>query len=295
MTGARPRLPALLAWVAVGALAQGCASSVLVAAGDPAFARAQQRLARTMEAVERSGASVEERSLFVQAEAFYRYRFQPPRRLLLSYLAEAASAMVDLPALQAVAGSIDMAELRLRMYDGSVQLWETLLQRYPRTSLRPLALYRLGWAYRSAGASGLPRPSGQQAFAELLREAPATPLAALAGQASPLPWKSKSTATALTLIPGLGQFYVGERLNGALRVTMALASAALVVAPAVIAYRRRDDLRWGRDWPLLTAGVAGLILLSIDYTAAYRDALRGVVEFNERVEDDFAGRHPEAP
>jgi hypothetical protein len=78
-------------------------------------------------------------------------------------------------------------------------------------------------------------------------------------------------------------------------VLLVLASAALVAVPALVAYHRRDDLSWGRDWPLLTTGVGGLVLLSLEYTSAYQDALRGVVEFNERVEGAFEERHPEAP
>ena len=273
----------------------GCASSVLIPRTDNSFVIAQQRLVRTAAQLEREDVTIEERLLFMQAESFYRYRFQPPRRLLLSYLAEAAAAVADFPALQAVAGALDLTELRLRMYDGSVQLWETLLEQHPGTRLRPLALYRLGWAYRSAGASGFPRESGQQAFEQLIHDHPGSPLAGLAQQARASPSKSKSTATAFTVMPGLGQIYVGEPLNGAVRLAITLASVALVAVPGVVAYRRRDDLGWGRDWPLVATGVAGLVLLSIDYTAAYRDALRGVVEFNERNEAAFELQHPEAP
>jgi hypothetical protein len=275
--------------------ATGCASSVLIARDDASFANAQRRLLATSERVAATDTSPAERTLFLQAEGFYRYRFQPPRRLLLSYLAEGAAAIVDFPALQAVAGAIDMAELRMRMYDGSVQLWETLLERHPRTALRPLTLYRLGWAYRTAGASGFPRESGQQAFAALLQESPGSPLATLARAAEGVPWKSKDTATALSVLPGLGQIYVGESLNGAVRIAIAVASLALVAVPAVVAYQRREELSWSNDWPLVVTGVGGLVLLSLDYTAAYRDALRGVMEFNERGELAFEQRHPEAP
>jgi hypothetical protein len=41
--------------------------------------------------------------------------------------------------------------------------------------------------------------------------------------------------------------------------------------------------------------VGGLIVLNVDYTLSYQDAMRGVVEFNDRVEADFEARHPEAP
>ena len=61
------------------------------------------------------------------------------------------------------------------------------------------------------------------------------------------------------------------------------------------ASRGRHDLSWDRDWPLLATGLGGIILLSIDYTTAYQDALRGVVQFNERQEAEFIRRQPDAP
>jgi hypothetical protein len=276
-------------------LLAGCGGSVLVRPDDRVFQGAQQRLAATVERLDRERPEPEERALFLQAEALYRYRFEAPRRGAAAYLAQGAAAVVDFPALQSLAGSLDLVDLRLRMSDGSVQLWETLLERYPRSRLRPLTLYRLGWAYRSTGVTGLPRESGDEAFLALTREAPGTPLALLAADARTTPWKSKSTATGLSLIPGLGQFYVGERWNGSVRLAIALASVAMIAAPIIVAYDRRQDLSWHRDWPLLAVGVGGLAVLSIDYTAAYQDAMRGVVEYNERVEDQFQARHPEAP
>jgi hypothetical protein len=273
----------------------GCTTSALVRPDDPVFRSAQARLASTMERVEHEQPSKEERVLFLQAESLYRYRFDPPPRGALVYLAQGAAAATDFPALQALAGSLDLIDLRLRMYDGAIQLWETLLQRHPATNLRPLILYRLGWAYRSAGAWGLPRESGDEAFELLIHERPGTPLAALAGEAEGIPWKSKDRATALSLVPGLGQLYVGERWNGTVRLAIALAAVAMVAVPVYIGYQRRQDLSWRRDWPLLAVGVGGLVVLSIDYTAAYQDALRGVVDFNERAENAFAARHPDAP
>jgi hypothetical protein len=282
--------------VLVGGLASaGCSASVLVRPDDGTFQAAQERLAATTERLNRQWPDLEERPLFLQAEGLYRYRFQAPPRSAGGYLAEGAAAVLDFPALQALAGSLDLAELRLRMYDGSVQLWETLLVRHPSSPLRPLTLYRLGWAYRSAGVSGLPRESGDEAFEALIREYPGTPLALVAGEARGTPWKSKSMATGLSLVPGLGQLYVGERLNGTVRLAIALASVALIVTPLAVAYERRHELTWQQDWPLLAVGVGGLVLLSIDYTAAYHDAMRGVVDFNERVENEFAARHPDAP
>jgi hypothetical protein len=286
-----PRVLAIALLLACG----GCSSSILIRPDDGTFRAARQHLTSTAEVVARAAVSAEERALFLQAESFYRYRFQPPPRGTLTYLAQGAAAIADFPALQSLAGSLDLAELRLRMYDGSIQLWETLLAEYPQTRLRPLALYRLGWAYRSAGVTGLPRESGSDAFQALIREAPTTELAALARAAEASPWKSKSTATALSFLPGLGQFYVGERLNGTVRLVVALVATALVVAPTYVAYQRRQDLGWHRDWPLLAVGVGGLVVLSLDYTAAYQDALRGVVDYNERAEAAFEARHPHAP
>src|SRR6266581_3372486 len=67
----------------------------------------------------------------------------------------------------------------VRAVDGAVQIWETLLERYPRSPLRPLTLYRLGWAYHSVAASGFPRDSGDQAFDELARSGAPPSVAAL--------------------------------------------------------------------------------------------------------------------
>lgn len=277
------------------AVTAGCSAPLLVRRDDATFVAAQERLARTEQVIEELRPPAADRQLFLQAEAFYRYRYAPVPRGLLSNLAQAGAAVIELPVLQALAGALDLMELRLKTYDGAVHLWETLLEQRPQTPLRALTLYRLGWAYRSAGVAGLPRESGDDAFAQLEREAPGTPLAALAGEARQVPWKSKGTATTLSLIPGAGQFYVGEYGNGLTRLAIGLAATALVVVPAVVAYHRRDDLTWSRDWPLLAAGIGGVILLSIDITAAYQDAMRGVVQWNERMEAAFQASHPGAP
>jgi hypothetical protein len=287
----RPPLRPLLVVLA----ACGCASSVLIRPDDGIFREGQDRLQRAAASVEAQGAPPAEKWLFLQAEALYQYRFAPPPRRALGYLAEGVAAVVDFPALQAVAGSMDLLELRLRTYDGAAQLFETLLDRYPRTRLRPLALYRLGWAYRSLGASGFPRGSGDEAFDLLAREQPSSALAALAVQAKAVPWKSKDKATGLSIVPGLGQFYVGDNWSGAARLAVALAAAGLVLAPVVVGYQRRSELTWSHDWPLLAISVGGLSVLSIDYTTAYQDALRAVVLYNERAESAFNRRHPDAP
>ncbi len=289
----------LIRWAAVfllfGLPVSACSSSVLIHRDDSTFVRAQSRLARTTVIVDQQHPEAADRALFLQAESFYRYRFEPPPRGVLGNIVQAAAVAVELPMLQAVAGSLDILDLRLRTYDGAVHLWESMLLHNPQTVLRPLTLYRLGWAYRSSGVSGFPRDSGDEAFDELIRLAPATPLGALALQARAVPWKSKEAATAWSIVPGLGQIYVGEPRNGVVRLALALASAAMVAAPAAIAYQRRDDLTWNRDWPLLATAFGGLILLSIDYTTAYQDALRGVVQWNERAEATFDEWHPEAP
>ena len=76
---------------------------------------------------------------------------------------------------------------------------------------------------------------------------------------------------------------------------VALASAAAIIAPLVIGYQRRNELSWKHDWPLLATGTAGVIVLSIHYTLSFQDAMRAVVEFNERRERKFELTHPDAP
>ena len=275
--------------------ASGCGHAPLIRRDDPVLDASQRRLARTAAAVDPLGAAPADRQLFMQAEGFFRYRFESPPRNVASTLAVVAAAVTDLPAFQALAGSLDLLDLRLRGADGAIHLWETLLARSPGTPLKPLTLYRLGWAYHNAGASGLPRESGDSAFDELTTFAPGSPLAVLAAAARREPWKSKDTATGLSLIPGLGQFYLGHTLSGTVRLAIGLGSLAMIAVPIYVAYQRRQDLSWSHDWPLLVTGLGGLILLSIDYTVSYQDAMAGVVEFNDRVEADFEARHPEAP
>ncbi len=275
--------------------ATGCAGSVLMRPDDATFGGAQARLVATAVLIDQEQPPPAERWLYLQAESYYRYRFEFPPRSALSYVAQAAAATTDFPAFQALAGSLDLLDLRLKSYDGAVQMWETLLARYPQSRLRPLTLYRLGWAYRSSGVAGFPRTSGDEAFDLLVKEDPGSELSRLATEAKATPWKSKGTATGLSVVPGFGQFYVGERLNGTVRLAVALAAVAAVVLPSVVAYQRRSDLSWGRDWPLFASALGGLIVLNIDYTTAYEDALRGVVQWNERTESRFLDAHPDAP
>ena len=282
--------------LALAVTACGCGSSALVPEGDATFARAMDRLERTNAEVEALNAPPRERLQFMQAESFYRYRFSTNRGTA-SVMAEAAAAATDLPILQSLSGSLDVMDLRLRSADAAVQLWETLLKRNPDSRLKPLVLYRLGFAYRNTVASGLPRDSGDEAFDELEKTSPPPPpeLAQAAAEARCLPWKSKDRSATLSLVPGMGQFYVHDYASGAARLGIALAAAAAIIVPIVMGAQRGSDLTWRQDWPLLVSGTAGLIVLSFDYTSSYEDAQKGVVHWNEREEAKFEDTHPPAP
>jgi hypothetical protein len=240
-----------------------------------------------------SVASDEDQAIFMQAESLFRYRFSPPPRGFASFVAEAGASIIDLPVLESLAGSLDLFSLRQKMNDGAVQLWETLLERSPSTPLRSLAMYRLGWAYRNTLASGFPR-SSDDAFDELAANH-SDPLGVVASDAKRVHWKSQRSATAWSIVPGLGQMYAGEYRNGTVRLLIALAAVSMVVVPSVIAYQRRGDLTWSRDWPLLVTGIAGATILTLDYSNSYNDALRAVLEYNERREAEFEDRHADAP
>jgi len=286
----------IFAAMALSVLFCACSTtSVLIRPDDPTFREAQQRLERTVKIVDELNTPPLERNLFLQGESFYRYRFEPSSTGLAPYLAEGAAVITDFPAFQSLAGSLQLVDLRYRAYDSAIQLWETLLARYPTTNLKSLTLYRLGWAYRNAGASGLPRDSPDSAFDQLIKEDPNSSLAALAQEATSVPWKSKATATTRSLIPGLGQIYVGETGSGLVRLGVAAVALAAVIVPIYVAVQRGSDLAWNHDWPLLATGIGGAIVLSFDFTSSYEDAIRGVVLWNERSEAEFNRRHPEAP
>lgn len=280
-----------LALVFMGTALIGCAPSALIPRQQASFARAQARLTRTTVHLRSVAAADEEKVLFMQAEAYHDYRFDPGAGAGWSTLAQIAAAATDFPGFQSLAGSLDLLTLRLQSDDGAVLLWETLLDRYPQSALRPLTLYRLGWAYRNTSAQGLPRNS-EKAFAALSKDDADSGLASLAMEAQAVPWKSKNAAATLSLVPGLGQGYTGHWGNGAVHFSLALASLAMIVVPSIEAYNRHQDLNWGQDWPLLFTGFAGLVLLSVDYTHAYQDATREVMEFNEAREDEFEAAHP---
>ena len=289
----RPRHGARCAAAALLCALAGCGGSALIRRDDEAYRRSLEHLQRTRQLVAESQAPDEDQAIFLQAEGLFRYRFAPPGRGFGSYLAQTMAAAVDFPVLDSLAGALDLYSLRLKSYDGAAQLWETLLARSPSTPLRPLALYRLGWAYRNSIASGLPGGS-DQAFDELARHA-GSPLAPLAAEARQTAWRSQGRATALSLVPGMGQIYAGETRNGAVRLAIALVASGMVLVPGVIAFERRNDLSWGRDWPLLVTGIAGAIILTTDYSSSYQDALRAVLEYNERSEMAFENSHPAAP
>jgi hypothetical protein len=281
--------------VFAAALLGGCGDSMLIRDDDATFTRAQERLVRTAKATEALQAPPEERALFLQAEGFYRYRFAEKSRNTGSYAAEAAAAITDLPAFQSMAGSLDLLEQRYRTADNAAQLWETFLTRYPHSPLRPLALYRLGWAYRSVGAKGLPRDHPDQAFDTLIAEKPGSPLAAFAQEAKAVPWKSKSTAMERSVIPGLGQLYMDEKRSGLIRLGVAIFAVVALVTPTYVAAANSGDLSWRSDWGLLGSGLLGLTILSIDYSNSYQAAMSSVVQSNERAEDEFNRQHPTAP
>jgi hypothetical protein len=285
----------LSALVVLLAAMSACSSSVLIRPEDQTFARSERHLVATKTYVEKVKVPPEEAALVLQAEGLYRYRFDPPARGFTSYAAEFAASTIEIPAIQSMSGALDIFDLRLRMSDGAAQLWETYLSRYPNGAFRSLVLYRLGWAYHSTGAAGFPRKSGDEAFAQLHREYPDSPLSMLAASSHGLNWKSKDAATEWSVIPGLGQMYVGRYGQGSIHLLVALAAATMMVAPLVVAYDRRHDLTWGRDWPLLALGAGGLVVLSLDYTAAYKDAIQQVVEWNDRIESAFEDAHPAAP
>jgi hypothetical protein len=279
----------------VVAASTGCTTSALIPDGDATYEHATDRLERTAMTVATSGASTREQLTFLQAESLYRYRFSPEKRGTASVLAEAAAAATDLPILQSLSGTLDVMDLRLRSADAAVQLWETFVRRHPQSPLKPLALYRLGFAYRNTIASGFPRDSGDEAFDELARVSGPPPLLEAAAEARCVPWKSKQAAATWSLVPGLGQFYVHEYGSGVARLAVALASAAAIIVPLVIAADRGSDLTWKHDWPLLATATAGLVVLSFDYTSSYEDALRGAVQWNEREEAKFEDEHPRVP
>jgi len=263
-------------------------TSVLIQNDDDAFSKAQIHFQHIEKVINRLSSPESERSLFLQAEGFYQYRFRPPKKSTAKYLAEAASAITDFPGFQSLAGSLDMEDLRFRASDSAVQLWETLLKQYPNTTLKPITLYRLGWAYRNVGAQGLPRSSPNEAFDELIRENPDLELTELAIKAKKVPWKSKEEAGFRSLIPGMGQMYLGETQSGFTRLGIAIAGLIAVAVPVY------NATHGNHSFSSTAIGLGGLIMLSFDFTDSYEDAMHGVVRWNERAESEFQLRYPTA-
>ena len=280
--------------VAIAAVLSSCSHSILIRSDDATYRRAIEHYQRTRRLVTESLAPDDDQAMFLQAESMFRYRFDEPSRSAGSYLALVGAAVISLPVLESLAGSLDLYTLRIRSYDGAIQLWETLLARNATTPLRPLVLYRLGWAYRNAIAAGFPR-SSDLAFDEIASHFANAPVAPFAAAAKKVEWKSQARATWWSIAPGLGQMYVGHYASGVARLTVALISAAMVIVPAVVAYERRDDLSWHSDWPLLVTATAGATIVAFDYSSSYDDAMRAVLEYNEQREAEFDRLHPDAP
>jgi hypothetical protein len=93
---------------------------VLIKQDDDAFSKAQTRIQNTERLVSQLNPTDIEKSIFLQAEGFYQYRFTPPKKSTQRYLAEAASAITDFPGFQSLAGSLDMEDLRFRAPDSAV-------------------------------------------------------------------------------------------------------------------------------------------------------------------------------
>jgi hypothetical protein len=273
--------------------ASACGSSILIAHDDRTYQTAIAQYRRTRELVRASLAPDDEQAMFMQAEGMFRYRFLPPPRSSASVVAQVAASAIDLPVLESLSGSFDLQALRLKTYDGAVHIWESLLANAPATKLRDLALYRLGWAYRNTQVSGFKRES-KDAFDELAKST-SSPLAPVAAAARATPYKSTGAATAWSIIPGAGQIYAGANASGIARLAVAVAAAAAVIAPAIVAYERRANLTWHHDWPLLASGIIGATVLTVDYSSSYDDAVRRVIERNEQTEAAFEAAHPDAP
>ncbi|MGZ6142414.1 MAG: tetratricopeptide repeat protein [Myxococcales bacterium] len=268
-------------------LLAACASSPLIRPDDAEFRAAQARLLATEVQVRGGQAPPEEQALFLQAESFYRYRWSLHLHDGRAYALQTVAAALDFGPFSALASGNGVSDLRLEAYDGAAQLYEAQLARFPEGKLATLSLWRLGWAYRAAQSAGFPRTS-EQAFTELA--AKGDPLSPLAAEALKVPWRSQDTAIALSILPGLGQIYAGETLNGVVRMVLGLGFATLMTAPLVVA-ARQSSLGWQRvAWSSL-----GFIGLQVVYTTSFQDAQRAALEFDEREEAAFMAAHPAAP
>jgi hypothetical protein len=277
----------VLVLIALG-LFSGCAPSALIRPDDPLFRDGEARLAQ---AVERTPpAPPAERALFLQAESFFHARSELSRpRGSFGYALEIAAAATDFAPLSSAAASENLLQIRLQAYNGAAQLYERFLSEYPQSTLRPLALYRLGWTYRNTTAEGFPRTS-EQAFAALQPGDSRLVPAALVADARATPWKSLDAAEAWSLIPGGGQLYVGETLNGSVRLGIGLGFAALALVPAIHLIREQKF-----SWLPAVLSAIGIVGLEVSYSTGFEDAQRAVVQFNEAHEHAFELAHPDAP
>ncbi len=264
--------------------------SALIHRDDATFAKAQAHVQQMRKLVDQLNPPSAERSLFLQAEGFYQYRFTPAKKSNVKYLAEAASAMTDFPGFQALAGSLDVEDLRFRSSDSAVQLWETLLQDYPDTVLKPLTLYQLGWAYRNVGAQGMPRSDPNEAFDELIQDQADSNLGMLARDAKKVPYKTKEQARFRSLIPGMGQIYLDEPQSGFTRLGVMVAGLVAMAVPLYYAKQGRKQ-----SLSSVAIGFGGLVILSFNFTNASEDAIHGVIRWNERAESEFQRQHPTTP
>jgi hypothetical protein len=270
-------------WAGLALLvAIGCVPAPLLRADDPGLREGASLLARSCPAESERAA---DRLRFLQAEAVYRARptLEAPRGAW-SYGLEVMAASTGLGPLSAAASQGGPLGLRLDGYNEAALLYEAFLADFPDSSLRSLALWRLGWAYRNTTASGLPRDS-DAALRALAAEYPHAPEAAWVSEAQHAPWKSQRTLTWLALIPGLGQFYVGEPLNGSVRLAIGAGFGALALLPTL--YLLRHDFRWG---PALLATV-GVIGFEVSVSSSFEAARRSALEFNEAEEARFETRY----
>jgi hypothetical protein len=274
-------------------LVVGCTPSAVIRPDDATFARATDRLRQSarhldteaaLEAPRRDEPTPDE-ALFLQAESFYRYRFEMRPPTAGSFAAQAAAAFVEFSPLSVLAASEGINDVRLQTYNAAAQLYETLLLRYPDSKLRPLALWRLGWTYRNVSLSGFPRDA-DHALAELKD----TPFAGVAEEARRVPYKSQDAALAWSILPGAGQMYVGRWGNGMLRLGIATGFAAAAIVPIVLQVKDAEF-----DWRSTLVSVLGFVGLQVTYTSSYQDAQRSALEFNERQEAAFEASHPQAP
>ncbi len=279
-----------LSSIACAVLCWGCATAPGLHLDDPEFATAERCLRESAERITAPKTLAPDEVLFLQAESFYYFRSELKRtRSAWSYFAQSAAAFTDFAPLTVIAASQGSFDLRLRAYDGAARLYGTLASRYPLSGLRPLALYRLGWACRSTSEQGYPCRSAES-FGALAREYPATPLASLVPDALRAPHRSLDRATAWSLLPGAGQIYAGEALNGAVRLSVAAGFSALTLVPIVGMVQSRKVGCFPTALSLL-----GIVGLQVTYTTSYQDAQRAVLDFNERQEAAFEAAHPATP